>query len=204
MSNCFGSESKSSPDQCRIAEQQCSSAQDKQVEVILHRHRWGSGQFMQLNKHDNMNSEHTIKNTFMTCNVDVIGGRPWVWVGFSTLQCRALEVAQGHLSRHPFSAQLCHPRHHKSRENQGQPRHFGTGCEGVDHFLRPAKHLPAEPSFEEEGGRLVGVFHLLFSIWSLFKGTSIECWVLSSLCWLTATPILKCKCLCSGRTRPTP
>ena len=43
-------------------------------------------------------------------------------------------------------------------------RHFGTGCEGVDHFLRPAKHLPAEPSFEEEGGRLVGVFHLLFSI----------------------------------------
>ena len=35
----FGSESKSSPDQCRVAEQQCSSAQDKQVEVILHRHR---------------------------------------------------------------------------------------------------------------------------------------------------------------------
>ena len=85
-------------------------------------------------------------------------------MGFSSLQCRALEVAQGHLSRHPFSAQLCHPRHHKSRENQGQPRHFGTGSEGVDHFLRPAKHLPAEPSFEEEGGRLVGVFHLLFSI----------------------------------------
>ena len=74
----------------------------------------------------------------------------------------------------------------------------------VDHFFWPAKHLSAEPSFEEEGGRLVGVFHLLFSIWSLFKGTSIECWVLSSLCWLTATPILKCKCLCSGRTRPTP
>ena len=53
---------------------------------------------------------------------------------------------------------------YKSREGQGQLRHFGTGCEGVDHFLRPAKHLPAEPSFEEEGGRLVGVFRLLFSI----------------------------------------
>ena len=35
----FGLESQSSPDQCRVAEQQCGSAQDKQVEVILHRHR---------------------------------------------------------------------------------------------------------------------------------------------------------------------
>ena len=44
--------------------------------------------------------KQTNKHTCLTYNVDVIGGSPWFWVGFSTLLCRALEVAQGHIPRH--------------------------------------------------------------------------------------------------------